>query len=72
MLGTTEIIVIALVLLTIFISIVIPIILIVKSKRVLGAAKTLWIIIVILISWLGFIVFLIANPKKAEKNNNET
>ena len=64
MLGITEIIVIALVLLTIFISIVIPIILIVKSKRVSGAAKTLWIIIVILISWLGFIVFLIANPKK--------
>ena len=63
MIGLSEIIVILFLIILLFISIL-PLILVVASKRVSGSTKALWIIIIIILSWLGFIIFLIANPKK--------
>ena len=67
MIGISELILLVLIIFIIFVFSILPIIFIVKSKRGSGNSKIPWIILTILFSWLGYLVFLIANPK-----NNET
>jgi len=52
-------------LLFIFIFVLLPIILVVKSPRVHGGEKFVWAIVAFLFSWLGYIVFYFVTKKNA-------
>lgn len=63
MIGLPEVIFVYLIIIISSFSIL-PLILVANSKRVSGSTKALWVIIVFFLSWLGFIIFVVANPKK--------
>jgi multidrug transporter EmrE-like cation transporter len=43
---------------------IIPVVVVAKSKRTSGNEKFLWLILVILFSWISFLAFLLAAPIK--------
>jgi len=52
------------ILLAIFLLVLLPIILVLKSDLVSGGEKFLWVVAAILFSWLGFIAFKIVESRK--------
>lgn len=46
----------------------IPLLMIIKSKRTSGSTKALWVIAVLFISWLAWIVYFLMVPKANKLN----
>lgn len=62
--GSPEIIIILLGLSFLVIMLLLPIFIVLKSNRSDKDNKTLWVLIALIFSWLGVIIFYITNPKK--------
>ena len=62
--GSSEIIIILIGLIFIVIMLLLPIFIVLKSNRSDKDNKTLWVLIALIFSWLGVIIFYITNPKK--------
>ncbi len=59
---------IILLIILVYLLFILPARIVIKSDRLEHDKKTLWILIVLMYSWIGVIVFFMANPKQ-EKNN---
>jgi len=59
-----------LILLALFVLVVLPVILVLTSKRASGGVKFGWFVAAVLFSWLGYIGFMIATKDKAVSDNS--
>ena len=61
-LGIPEVILFLIFLFVLFL----PTYLVVKSDRVSGSDRTIWIVATLFFGWLAFLIFLVSNPKKQD------
>jgi len=57
-----------LLLIIIFVLTVLPVLLVIKSRRSSGGEKWVWIVVTVIFSWIGFLAFILFT-KKAEQEN---
>jgi len=68
--SVTQLLVLIPILLILFVTVILPIILVAKSERSTGAEKLAWVLLTLLLSWIGYIIFHVTTSRRAAAQQN--